>query len=380
MTGLRPGSTIGILGSGQLGRMLALAARPLGYHVHIFAPDAYGSPAGQVADRVTQADYLDASALESFAADCDVVTVEFENIPAATLEQLAGRTRVHPGARALHITQNRLREKTFLEGHGLPLARFRHVTDPAELTEAVRDIGLPAVLKTAGFGYDGKGQVLLREKSDLERAASLLAEGEAVLEEFVPFEAEVSVIAARSANGEQGSYGLFRNVHEDHILDMTVAGPAADPLSEAAGAIASRIMSALEYVGVMCVELFVLPDGQLLVNEVAPRVHNSGHLTVEACLSSQFQQHIRAVCGLPLGSFAFRSHAAMANLLGDAWQAGEPDWNAALAAQDVQLHLYGKAEARPGRKMGHLTAVADSAADAESLVRRVRNALAGRIT
>lgn len=380
MSGLRPGSTIGILGSGQLGRMLALAARPLGFHVHIYAPDAEGSPAGQVADRVTQADYLDAAALEAFAADCDVVTVEFENIPAAALERLAGLTAVHPGARALHITQNRLREKNFLQEHGLPLARFRHVTDEADLAAAVSELGLPAVLKTAGFGYDGKGQLLLREQADLGRAAGLLAEGEAVLEEFVPFEAEVSVIAARSAGGETGSYGLFRNVHTDHILDVTVAGPDHDPLAEAAGAIAARIMNALGFVGVMCVELFVLADGRLLVNEVAPRVHNSGHLTSEACLCNQFQQHIRAVSGLPLGSFAFRSHAAMANLLGDVWQGGEPDWNAVLTAGDVQLHLYGKAEARPGRKMGHLTAVADSAAEAESVVRRVRNALSVRFS
>ncbi len=377
MKPLAPGSTIGILGSGQLGRMLALAARPLGYRVHVYAPDTEGAPASQVADFATTADYLDNDALDAFAAACDVITIEFENIPAVALERLAAITPVHPGAQALHVTQNRLREKNFLTANGLPLAPFAHVTDTRGLEVAAADIGLPAVLKTAGFGYDGKGQLLLREPADLAGAAALLAEGEAVLEGFVDFDREVSVIAARSSTGETGSFGLFTNRHANHILDVTTAG---DPASERglhgqALKIAVRIMEALDYVGVMCVELFQLADGTLLVNEIAPRVHNSGHLTTEATATSQFQQHIRAICGLPLGDFSFVRPAAMANLLGDEWSEGEPDWAAALRDPRIQLHLYGKKEARPGRKMGHLTALADSEAEAEAAVVMARRAL-----
>lgn len=378
MTPVLPGSTIGILGSGQLGRMLALAARPLGYRIHVYAPDADGAPASQVADTVTSADYLNEAALDAFAADCDVITIEFENIPARTLERLAAVTRVHPGARALHITQNRLREKNFLVGNGLPLARFAHVRNMIELEAAAADIGLPAVLKTAGFGYDGKGQLLLEDHGQLAGAEALLAEGDAVLEGFVDFEREVSIIAARSSNGETGSYGLFSNRHADHILDVTTAGGQAEnqAVHSQALLIAERIMAGLDYVGVLCVELFQQADGSLLVNEIAPRVHNSGHLTIEASRSSQFQQHIRAICGLPLGDFGTQA-AAMANLLGDEWSGGEPDWAAALADPRVQLHLYGKAGARAGRKMGHLTAVAASEGEAEAAVKGARRALRG---
>ncbi len=377
---LRPGSTIGILGSGQLGRMLALAARPLGYRVLIYAPDPGNSPAAAVADGAVQAGYGDQEALKGFAAACDVVTVEFENIPSDSLEYLAAHTTVRPGAHALHVTQNRLREKLFLQQHGLPLAEFRHVRAAADLPEAGRAVGLPAVLKTAGFGYDGKGQVLLRTEGDFPRAEALLAEGDAVLEAFVPFEREVSVISARSATGETASYGLFSNQHANHILDVTsVESDTADAdLGSRASELADGIMNALDYTGVLCVELFVLKDGGLLVNEIAPRVHNSGHLTIEASGSSQFQQHIRAICGLPLGSTSFHSPAAMANLLGDVWQAGEPAWAAALSDPRVQLHLYGKEEARAGRKMGHLTALADTRDEAESAVRAARSRAASQ--
>lgn len=375
MTVLQPGSTIGILGAGQLGRMLALAARPLGYRVHVYAPDAAESPAAQVADESFSADYLDEAALTRFAAGVDVVTVEFENIPARSLELLARHTLVRPGARALHTTQNRLREKLFLEEQDLPLAAFRHVRDEAELKEALAEVGTPAVLKTAGFGYDGKGQVLISDPAELAAARQLLAGSDAVLEEFVPFEREVSLVCARSANGEVVSYGLIANRHENHILDVSTVPVTGLPeqTADSARQIAAAILHGLDYVGVLCVELFLLTDGRLLVNEVAPRVHNSGHLTVEASVTSQFQQHLRAITGLPLGDTAFVTAAAMANLLGDVWQAGPPDWQALLSGGQVQLHLYGKTEARPGRKMGHLTALAATAEDAERLVRSARS-------
>lgn len=373
-TPLPSGSTIGILGSGQLGRMLALAARPFGYRVLIYAPDAQNSPAAQVADGYFHAAYEDTHSLKVFAAACQVVTVEFENIPAASLEALAQHTRVWPSAGSLHVTQNRLREKNFLKSNGLPLADYREVADLDSLKVAVAELGLPAVLKTAGFGYDGKGQLLLRDAEDLERAGALLAGGSAVLEAFVPFERELSVICARGVNGDFSSYGLFHNQHANHILDVSsVPAPAGD-----AGRLARQVAEALDHVGVLCVELFQLADGSLLINELAPRVHNSGHLTVEACASSQFQQHIRAICRLPLGDTTFRSPAAMANLLGDLWQDGEPDWPAALQDHRVQLHLYGKSEARPGRKMGHLTALAASEAEAVETVRLARERAAGR--
>ncbi len=375
MSYLPPGSTIGILGAGQLGRMLALAARPLGYRVVILAPDAEGSPASQVADSVIQGDYLDEAALAQFAAACDVVTVEFENVPARTLELLAERTLVRPGARALHISQNRLREKLFLQELRLPLPRFAHVRDESVLPGAIALTGLPAVLKTAGFGYDGKGQVVIRDDNDMEAARKLLAGSEAVLEELVTFEREVSLVCARSADGQVASYGLIGNRHENHILDVSSV-PVTDLPPEVqahAGRIAADILSGLDYVGVLCVELFLLGDGSLLVNEIAPRVHNSGHLTIEASVTSQFQQQLRAITGLPLGDTSYVSAAAMANLLGDVWSDGEPDWPAVLSDSRVQLHLYGKDRARPGRKMGHVTALAGTAAEAEQLVLSARD-------
>lgn len=377
---LAPGGSIGILGSGQLGRMLALAARPFGYAVHVYAPDASGSPAAQVADSATQAAYLDEAALREFARMCDVVTVEFENIPAEALELLGQWTAVRPGARSLRLSQNRLREKEFLVSAGLPVAPFRTVRSEDGLKEALGEIGWPAVLKTAGFGYDGKGQALLRSPRDLPRAEAILAGGEAVLEAFVDFSSEVSVVAARTSGGVTGSFGLFHNDHVNHILDVTAVLPedGTDGAEQEAAGIARQIADALGHVGVLCVELFRLGDGRLLVNEIAPRVHNSGHLTIEAAGSSQFQQHIRAVAGLPPGDFSFRSPAAMANLLGDLWENGEPDWAAALADPRVQLHLYGKEEARPGRKMGHLTAVAGTASEAREAVLAARHRLLQR--
>jgi 5-(carboxyamino)imidazole ribonucleotide synthase len=372
---IRPGATIGILGSGQLGRMLALAAAQLGYFVHVYSDAPPGSPAGQVAALEISASYEDRAALERFAASVDVVTVEFENIPAATLELLAAFVPVRPAGQILHVTQNRLREKQFLLRNALPHARFREVRGERELDTALADLGLPAVLKTAGFGYDGKGQVLLRSSSDLPAARQLLLDSAGVLEEFVAFRREVSVLVARSG-GQMVDYGVLENHHEQHILDITTTGgPAGDPAAGRAAGLARRIAALLDYQGLLCVEFFETESGELLVNELAPRAHNSGHLTIEACVTSQFEQQVRAVCGLPPGSTQFHSAAAMANLLGDLWAEGEPDWATALADRDVKLHLYGKGEARPGRKMGHLVALAPTKTEAAQKVEAARKRL-----
>lgn len=356
-----PGSTIGILGSGQLGRMLALEARRLGYRVQVFSPER-DTPAGQVADREHVADYADLDAVRAFARAVDVVTFEFENVPAETAQAAAECATLRPGALALHVAQNRQREKDFLRAAGLPVPRYRPVTALADLAPGLDHVGVPAVLKTAASGYDGKGQVKIERREDAGAAWDAIGQQPAVLEAWVPFEREVSVVAARGLDGSFVHYGVVENTHANHILDVSVA-PAPVPLPVMAGAIemARTILDKLEVVGVLCVEFFLAEGGQLLVNEIAPRPHNSGHFTLDACATSQFEQQLRAVCGLPLGSTAQPRTAAMANLLGDLWTNGEPDWAAALAVPGLRLHLYGKREARPGRKMGHLTAVGDNA-------------------
>lgn len=370
-----PGATIGVLGSGQLGRMLALAARRLGYRVHVFSPER-GTPAGQVADLEVSAPYQDEEALARFARAVDVVTVEFENVPAAALELVEEHAPARPGPRVLHLTQDRRREKELLARHGLPHAPFRPVTGPAALGAALAEVGAPAVLKTAGSGYDGKGQLVLEGPEDLTAGERLLAGGPGVLERLVDLRRELSVVLSRNPAGETAHYGVFENRHERHVLDLTTApAQVEERVAAAATEIALGVLDALGAVGLICVELFEDSGGRLLVNEVAPRPHNSGHLTIEACATSQFEQQLRAVCGLPLGSTRFHSPAAMANLLGDLWAGGEPDWAGALALPGVALHLYGKCEARPGRKMGHLTALAGTAQEAAALVRQARDAL-----
>ncbi|HKH10469.1 MAG TPA: 5-(carboxyamino)imidazole ribonucleotide synthase [Rubrobacter sp.] len=352
---LPPGATVGVLGSGQLGRMLALAARRMGYGVHVFSPER-DSPAGRVANREWSAPYEDFDAARGFAGGVDVVTLEFENIPAGTVEEISSLAPVRPGLRALGTTQNRLREKEFLRGAGFPVAPFRAVPDRASLDGAIEEVGVPAVLKTAGFGYDGKGQTRISAPEDADAAWSALG-GEAVLEAWVGFEMELSVVAARGTDGSFAHYGAVRNTHDRHILDLTVAPAGVPPgVEEEAVEIAAGVFEELGIVGTACVEFFLAAGGDLLVNEVAPRPHNSGHWTIEGAATSQFEQQLRAVCGLPLGSTHRPEPAAMANLLGDLWATGEPDWPAALAVPGVSLHLYGKKEPRPGRKMGHLTA------------------------
>ena len=375
-----PGKTIGILGGGQLGRMFAIAARRMGYRVHALDP-APDCPTGQVADVEWSAAYDDVDTALQFARAVDVVTFEFENVPYETLQRVAEIVPVHPAPLVLDTTRHRLREKTFLQTHGFPVAPFRAVQSVDDLTGAVAQLGTPCILKTATFGYDGKGQTRIDDLAQCAGAWQSLGQPMGVLEGFVQFTCELSVIVARARTGEVLTFPVAENAHSRHILDVTVV-PARVPeaTQRAAVELAVSVAKALDLVGVLAVELFWLKDasaaGTLVVNELAPRPHNSGHFSIDACVTSQFEQQLRAVCGLPLGDVELLRPVAMANLLGDEWQRGEPRWERALAIPDVKLHLYGKTEARPGRKMGHLPAMAGSADEAEKKVRAARAALA----
>jgi 5-(carboxyamino)imidazole ribonucleotide synthase len=369
-----PGATIGVLGGGQLGRMFAMAARKLGYRVHTFAPE-HDTPTGQIADIEVVASYDDVDRVREFAKAVDVVTFEFENVPAAAAAAAEKVAIVRPNGGALNVAQHRLREKRFLASRGLPVAPYAEVRSETDLATAMLHLGRPSVLKTAALGYDGKGQVSIREATDAVEAWSSLGRKECVLESFIDLEREISVIGARGVDGATSFFDPFDNVHRHHILDVTVA-PADIPERIAADAIeiTRSVLEGLDYIGILCVEFFVARDGRLLVNEIAPRPHNSGHLTFDACRTSQFEQQVRAICGFPLGATDLLQPAAMVNLLGDLWGDGEPDWPAALALPDVKLHLYGKASARPGRKMGHLTVLApqrEQARDRALMARRL---------
>jgi len=369
-----PGSRIGVLGSGQLGRMFAIAARRLGYRVHVFSPDD-DTPTGQVADVEIQSAYSDLDAVAEFARQVDVVTFEFENVPVETINVVDRFAPVHPAGRVLHTTQQRLREKTFLQTAGIPVTPF-HAIHSLDQLDSLSEDAFPGILKTASWGYDGRGQVKIASRAGVETAWSKLNCDEAVLERFVDFDAELSVVAARGGDGTVVFYGPIVNTHCNHILDLSVT-PADFPqrVADEAIDITRVILNELEVTGVLCVEFFLTTGGTLLVNELAPRPHNSGHLTIDAHATCQFEQQVRAVCGLPLGAATQLRPAAMVNLLGDVWQRGEPNWAAALAETDVKLHLYGKREARIGRKMGHLTALADSPIDAADRARAARQAL-----
>ena len=349
---LPPGATVGILGGGQLGRMSAMAAARLGYRCHVFAPDG-DSPGMQIAAATTVAAYEDAEALRRFAAAVDVVTFEFENVPAETLEVLAPLAPCRPGVEVLRICQDRFAEKEFLERAGVPVAPWRAVRSPGDLRAAVAAIGLPAVLKTTRLGYDGRGQTVLRRAEEAEAAFDRLEPKPLILEAFVPFRAEVSAIVARAADGSLAVFDAVENRHRDHILDMSLA-PARVPEGVAAAARghAARVAAALGLVGVLALEMFLLPDGALLGNEIAPRPHNSGHWTLDACFASQFEQHVRAVVGLPLADPARHHDAVMRNLVGPA---GLAAWPGIVRRGRSAAHLYGKNEARPGRKLGHAT-------------------------
>ena len=370
-----PGATLGVLGSGQLGRMFTIAARRMGYRVHTYSPDE-DTPTGQVADLEVTASYEDLDALRAFARHVDVVTFEFENVPIEAIDAVESLAPVRPSGVALHTAQQRAREKTFLADHGFPTVPFAQAATLDELWHAVARVGTPSIVKTAAFGYDGKGQHAVASPADVDHIWTAIGHQEAVVEKRISLQAELSVVAARGLDGEVAMYPVFENRHRHHILDLTTS-PAAIPLEVArrAAEITRAILEQLQYVGVLCVEFFLSTDGELLVNELAPRPHNSGHLTFDAAITSQFEQQVRAICGLPLGSTEMLRPAAMANLLGDLWLGGEPNWNAACRFTDVKLHLYGKGQARPGRKMGHLTCLAASVEAAQDRVIAARDAL-----
>jgi 5-(carboxyamino)imidazole ribonucleotide synthase len=348
-----PGRTVGILGGGQLGRMLAIAAAQLGLKARIYAPEP-DAPAGDVAP-LTCAAWDDAAALRAFAATVDVVTLEFENVPVPTVETLAALVPVRPDARALAAAQDRLAEKRFLNRAGAETAAFAPVADAASLDAAIAALGLPAILKTRRLGYDGKGQARIDAPQDAAAALAAMDGAPAILEAVAPFVREVSVVAARGLDGAVAAYDPGENVHRGGVLRRTIVPAAIDEATAVrARAMAGRVMAALDYVGVMGVEFFHMPDGRLLANEIAPRVHNSGHWTLEACAVDQFEQHLRAVCGWPLGDPRRHADAVMENLIGDE----AATWRPLASAPGVALHLYGKTVARPGRKMGHLTRLA----------------------
>lgn len=370
-----PGSTLGVLGSGQLGRMFTIAARRLGYRVHVLSPDD-DTPTGQVADVEIRANYDDLDAIAKFAQGVSVVTFEFENVPSPTTAAAEKFAPVRPGGHVLHVTQNRLREKDFLRQIGIGTTPYFAVRSEDDLRAALAQSGAPAVLKTADWGYDGKGQAKVPSLDAVSSIWPKFVGQESILEAFVDFACEISVVGARGLDGQFVAYGPVHNTHRNHILDVSICPAPVDPgVAREAIEMARTIFEQLQVVGVLCVEFFVTRENKLLVNELAPRPHNSGHYTIDACVSCQFEQQVRAVCGLPLGSVRQHRPAAMVNLLGDVWESGPPRWDAALQQGDVNLHLYGKAEPRAGRKMGHITALADTAEAAADLALRARNAL-----
>lgn len=373
-----PGSTLGVLGSGQLGRMFAIAARRLGYRVHVLSPDD-DTPTGQVADVEFRASYDDLEAIESFARGVSVVTFEFENVPAHTTAAAEKFAPVRPSGAVLHTTQNRLREKSFLRDAGIPVTPFAPVRSLDDLHAAAKQLGVPGVIKTADWGYDGKGQAKLFSTDDIATIWPTFEAGEAIYESFIDFDCEVSVVGARGVAGDFVAYGPILNTHANHILDLSICPAPIDPKIVAeAIAITREIFDRLEVVGVLCVEFFLDKSGRLMVNELAPRPHNSGHLTIDAFSTCQFEQQVRAVCGLPLGCTRQHRPAAMANLLGDVWASGTPRWDLLLAQEEVKLHLYGKLQPRAGRKMGHLTALADTPEAAAIAARHARDLLVGK--
>ena len=370
-----PGSPIGVVGGGQLGRMFALRARAMGYRVIVLEPDPR-SPAGMVADRQIEAAYDDQAALIELAESCQAVTTEFENVPAGVLTFLSERVVTRPAAAAVAIAQDRIAEKERMRQAGLATAEFRPVRSAAAARAAFAELGhRPGILKTSRLGYDGKGQVLVTTADECAAAFESLGQVECILEERLRLETEVSVILARAEDGAVAAFPPGENHHRFGILETTVV-PARipDALAHESRSAAERVALALDYVGVLGVELFVASGGRVFVNEVAPRPHNSGHYTIDACATDQFEQQVRTLCGLPLGDPRLLSPAAMVNLLGDIWAHGEPAWDRALAVPGVRLHLYGKAEPRPGRKMGHLTCTAESADRALELALAAREA------
>jgi 5-(carboxyamino)imidazole ribonucleotide synthase len=377
---INPGKAIGILGGGQLGRMLVHAAQSLGYRTHVYEPSG-PSPAGAASDRETCAPYEDMPTLKEFARSVDVVTYEFENIPAEPLALIAGRAGLHPSASVLRICQNRWREKAWLRDNGFPHARYAEALE-GDIAAAAAQLGLPCVVKTADFGYDGKGQMKISTAEELARAAAIFRGRRCVVEEWVEFEREFSVICARTQDGETRTYPAAENIHENHILGISIVPARIARSVEAQGqALAVAIAERLGIVGLLAVEMFELDGGDILVNELAPRPHNSGHWSIDGCETSQFEQHVRAICGLPLGPVGAHNPTVMVNILGDAWKwedgrvVGEPDWSAVLSEPAAKLHLYGKPEPRPGRKMGHFTVQGADVGATLALARSIRSRL-----
>lgn len=369
---IAPGAMLGILGGGQLGKMFAIAAQTLGYRVAVLDPDA-DCPAHAVCHNHIIADYGDFAALDALRSSCAAVTTEFENVPAASLRYLAQSTVVRPHAEAVAIAQNRASEKQFLQKNGFATARFFVVEDRDALQSAVAEVGFPAIVKTSTFGYDGKGQYRVRSSEEAQQAFSDAQQQSCVVEELVALKAEISVVLACDANGQNAVFPVAENIHANGILDMTIA-PAriSDDLAHQAVDTSLEIARALNYVGVMAVEFFVLEGDKLLVNEIAPRPHNSGHFTLDACLTSQFEQQVRALCDMPLGAPWLRQPAVMVNLLGDLWKQ-QPDWVELLREPAAKLHLYGKTESRPGRKMGHFTCMGNTHELAYEAAKRIRS-------
>lgn len=370
-----PGSTLGMLGGGQLGRMFTIAARTMGYEVIVLDPDKE-SPAGKLATTHICADYSDQAALDQIAKNCDAITTEFENVPAATLDTLAKKKPVRPGAKAISIAQDRIQEKNFLKDNGFYTAPFAVINSLDDLKNSISKIGTPAILKVSRFGYDGKGQFSINSESDIDKAWQTL-EGEAcVLEQRMPLDIEVSVVLARSTEGEVVTYPVSENIHEGGILDVSVVPARINKdLEIKVTEMAQEVATALDYIGLMAVEFFI-SNGKILVNEIAPRPHNSGHYTLDACITDQFEQQVRAVCGLPLGDTTLLSPVVMINMLGDIWHGGQaPKWQKLLNHANVKLHLYGKREARPGRKMGHFNVLSENIDDALKLAEDLKQQL-----
>lgn len=378
---IAPGAWLGLLGGGQLGRMFCMAAQSLGYKVVVLDPGAEG-PAGTVADRHIAADYLDPAGLAELAAAAAAATTEFENVPAAALEYLARTARVTPAAASVAVAQDRIREKAFLTGHGFPVAPFAVLAGDADVA-VVPDALLPGIVKSARFGYDGKGQARVATLDEVRAAWRDMRGQPCVLEKRVALACEVSVIVARNERGETATWPVAENLHRDGILDVSIV-PARVPaaLAERARTVATGVAAALDYRGVLCVEMFVDRDGALLVNEIAPRPHNSGHYTIDACVTSQFEQQARVLANLPLGDTRQHTPSVMVNLLGDIWYADaaataqrEPPWEEVLRHAPAKLHLYGKAQPRRARKMGHVTCLGETLADALATARSVKRAL-----
>lgn len=376
---IQPGTMLGILGGGQLGRMFTMAAQSMGYAVTVLDPDR-DSPAGRIAERHLCADYLDLAALDELGSTCAGVTTEFENVPADTLRYLSNICPVSPDADSVAITQDRIQEKRFLTQHGFPLAPYLILDGEPPLVSAIDPALFPGILKSSRFGYDGKGQIAVECADDLHDALIAMGNQCCVLEKKVPLAGEISVILARGQDQQIECYPVAENCHANGILDVSIVPARVDEsIAVQALEMARQVAMRLDYVGVLCIEFFLLDDGQLLINEIAPRPHNSGHFSLDACVTSQFEQQLRVLCGLPLGSTELMRPAVMVNLLGDLWRGGcAPDWRLLLKYPNAKLHLYGKQVARPGRKMGHFTVLADGVEEALALAIDIKRAFASQ--